>query len=123
LKTQLTHNEQMVCMLAAIKLTAESTKGLDNPQRYQKELGTFDFRATHNSRIRQANRYCGAGYWSSTQLLHCWLDTHFNGTTAKIPSHQATELVGHTDQPSANREFEEIQLWTQCNLNVAIARK
>lgn len=43
MKMTLTHNEQMVCMLAAIKLTAESTKGLDNPQRYQKELATFDY--------------------------------------------------------------------------------
>ncbi len=43
MKMQLTHDEQMVCMLAAIKLTAESTKGTDNPQRYQKDLGTFEY--------------------------------------------------------------------------------
>jgi len=42
-KMTLTHDEQMVCMLAAVKLTVESTKGMDNPQRYQKELATFEY--------------------------------------------------------------------------------
>lgn len=43
MKMELTHDEQMVCMLAAVKLTAESNKGMDNPQRYQKSLATFDY--------------------------------------------------------------------------------
>jgi hypothetical protein len=43
MKMELTHDEQMVCMLAAVKLTAESTKGMDNPQRYQKSLATFEY--------------------------------------------------------------------------------
>ena len=42
-KMQLTPDEELTCMLAAIKLTAESTKGTDNPQRYQKQLGTFEY--------------------------------------------------------------------------------
>ena len=43
MKMELTHEEQMICMLAAVKLTAESTKGMDNPQRYQKDLETFEY--------------------------------------------------------------------------------
>ena len=43
MKMQLTQEEELTCMLAAIKLTAESTKGTDNPQRHQKQLTTFDY--------------------------------------------------------------------------------
>jgi hypothetical protein len=43
MKMQLTQEEEIICMLAAVKLTAESTKGTDNPQRHQKQLGTFEY--------------------------------------------------------------------------------
>ena len=43
MKMELTREEEMICMLAAVKLTAESNKGSDNPQRHQKKLGTFEY--------------------------------------------------------------------------------
>ena len=39
----LTHDEQMICMLSAIKWEADTHKGIDNPQRYQKELTMYEY--------------------------------------------------------------------------------
>lgn len=42
-KAQLTHNEQMICMLAAIKFEVYTHKTMDNVQRYQKELTMYEY--------------------------------------------------------------------------------
>ena len=39
----LTREEETVCMLAAVKLQVDNRKFMDNPQRHQKELGTFEY--------------------------------------------------------------------------------
>ena len=43
MKMHLTHDEQMICLLAAIKWEADTHKNTDNPQRYQKDLTTFEY--------------------------------------------------------------------------------
>lgn len=39
----LTHEEQMVCMLSAIKWETDTGKTMANPQRYQKDLSTYQY--------------------------------------------------------------------------------
>jgi hypothetical protein len=39
----LTHEEQMVCMLSAIKWETDTGKTMSNPQRYQKDLSTYEY--------------------------------------------------------------------------------
>jgi hypothetical protein len=42
-KMTLTHAEQMVCMLSAIKWETDTGKTMSNPQRYQKDLSTYEY--------------------------------------------------------------------------------
>jgi hypothetical protein len=43
MKMQLTQQEEIICMLAAVKFAADNNKFSDNPQRHQKDLGTFEY--------------------------------------------------------------------------------
>jgi hypothetical protein len=43
MKMTLTHEEQMVCMLSAIKWETDTGKTMSNPQRYQKDLSTYEY--------------------------------------------------------------------------------
>ena len=43
MKMQLTQQEEVICMLAAVKFVADNNKFSDNPQRHQKDLGTFEY--------------------------------------------------------------------------------
>ena len=40
---QLTREEEIICMLAAVKLCVDNNKFMDNPQRHQKEMATFEY--------------------------------------------------------------------------------
>lgn len=43
MKMTLTREEEVICMLAAIKFVADNNKFSENPQRHQKDLGTFEY--------------------------------------------------------------------------------